>query len=123
MISHHLKWGPLPPNEVSKIIQHVRKGKKGQGRTRIYFYCHIALTKGRLSRVSHRLGRELFRPITYIYATIPVTYSISSLTSTLLLPPLATSSPLSSTADFSHNPTYLTLNHFYLLLLLNHLQS
>ena len=30
MTNHHLKWGPFPPNEVSKITQHVRKeeGKK-----------------------------------------------------------------------------------------------
>ena len=23
--SHHLKWGPFPPNEVGRIAQHVRK--------------------------------------------------------------------------------------------------
>ena len=26
-ISHRLKWGPLPPNEVGSIAQHVRNGE------------------------------------------------------------------------------------------------
>ena len=26
-ISHRLKWGPFPPNEVGRIAQHVRKGE------------------------------------------------------------------------------------------------
>ena len=34
--SNHLKWGPLPPNYVGRIAQHVRKGdgRKG-GRDRL----------------------------------------------------------------------------------------
>ena len=27
---HRLKWGPLPPNEVGRIAQPVRKGKEGK---------------------------------------------------------------------------------------------
>ena len=30
--SHHLKWGPFPPNEVDRIAQRVRKEKGGKGR-------------------------------------------------------------------------------------------
>ena len=29
--SHHLKWGPLPANEVGRIVQHVRKGEGWKG--------------------------------------------------------------------------------------------
>ena len=25
--SHRLKWGPFPPNEVGRIVQHIRKGE------------------------------------------------------------------------------------------------
>ena len=28
--SHILKWGPLPPNEVGRIAQHVKKGEGGK---------------------------------------------------------------------------------------------
>ena len=28
LCDHHLKWGPFPPNEVSRITQHVRKGER-----------------------------------------------------------------------------------------------
>ena len=28
---HCLKWGPFPPNEVSRIAQHVRKGEGRKG--------------------------------------------------------------------------------------------
>ena len=28
MTSHRLKWDPFPPNEVSKIAQHFRKGER-----------------------------------------------------------------------------------------------
>ena len=34
-ISHRLKWGPFPPNEVSRIAQHVRKGGRRKGRCRV----------------------------------------------------------------------------------------
>ena len=28
---HRLKWGPVPPNDVGRIAQHVGKGKDGDG--------------------------------------------------------------------------------------------
>ena len=29
--SHRLKWGPLPPNDVDGIAQHVREGERRKG--------------------------------------------------------------------------------------------
>ena len=30
MTSHHLKWGPFPPNEVRRIAQQFREGMEGK---------------------------------------------------------------------------------------------
>ena len=30
VIIHLLKWGPLPPNEIGRIAQHVSNGKGGK---------------------------------------------------------------------------------------------
>ena len=42
--SHSLKWGPLPPNEVGRITQHIREGegkdRVGNKRNTCNFYCH-----------------------------------------------------------------------------------
>ena len=37
-MSHRHKLGPLPPNDVSKVAHHVRKGKEGKSKGRIREY-------------------------------------------------------------------------------------
>ena len=37
--SHHLKWGPTPPNEVGKIALHVRKRKWKERRIGQVLFC------------------------------------------------------------------------------------
>ena len=41
MTSHHLKWCPLPPNEVRWIAQHVRKEKEEKYGEINYLLLHI----------------------------------------------------------------------------------
>ena len=50
--SHWLKWGPLPPNELGRIAQHVRKGEGGRGQGEgswqfLFLYIKVSRYAGR----------------------------------------------------------------------------
>ena len=44
MTSHCLKWGPLPPNDVSRIAQHIKKGEGRKGLVGYKWYSWLQLT-------------------------------------------------------------------------------
>ena len=79
MTSHHLKWGPLPPND-GRIAQPVREGKKGkdgEGCWRIsLFWCIMVRVPESKYQILHFLKIFLYIFYSYWNFYLLLTYNI-----------------------------------------------